>query len=98
MGLLSNVGNIVLKVHDVIARVLNPFGIRGISLKIILPWNEGFFIYPVDYGHDKGTNIYFLTWGCFHFRIIMPFPLPKAAKVPVTTVAPTPETPAVEQK
>lgn len=74
--------------HDFICRVLNPLKIRGIVVKLILPWNEGFFIYPIDYGHDSKTNTSYLTWLCIHLRIIWPFPVPVVAPTPVATPAP----------
>jgi hypothetical protein len=79
--------NFLSMIHAAICRILNPFKVRGVVLKLILPWNEGFFIYPIDYGHDKITNTFYLTWLCVHFRIIMPFPLPPVAPKAVAPAA-----------
>ena len=86
MSVLSSIGNGLLAVHNAIARILNPFQIRGIVIKVILPWNEGFFVYPIDYGYDSFSNTSFITWLCLHIRLIgknPPFPAPPVAKAPV---------------
>lgn len=75
---------------SILERIGNPFQIRGLVIKVILPWNEGFFLYPIDYGHDKFTNIYFITWLCLHIRLIgknPPFPESPKTTAPVEQTA-----------
>lgn len=101
MNLLKTIGSffasVWLHVHAFICRVLNPLQIRGIVIKLILPWQEGLFIYPIDYGHDSVTNTSYFTWLCIHARIIWPFPVPKVAisVPPVATAAPVIAPPVV---
>lgn len=55
--------------------------VRGVVVRLLLPWNEGLILTP-DFGHDKVVNVLYFTWLFLHFRVILkdqPLPIPAPA-------------------